>query len=73
MTRKRFWKIKKALLIHLVNTTSTMSEAEKKRINKAIYKAGERTKSPLKPGESYKAMYDWLDKPYHTRVINGEA
>lgn len=73
MTRKKFWNIKKSLLIHIVNTSSTMTAEEKKRINRAIYHAGERTKSFLKPNESYKGMYEWLDKAYHMRVINGEA
>jgi len=73
MTRKKYWKIKKSLLIHLINSSDTMTVEEKKRMNKAIYHAGERTKSFLKPNESYKGMYEWLDKPYHVRIIKGEA
>lgn len=73
MSRKKYWKIKKALIIHIINSSSTMTEKEKKALNKKIYQAGERTKSNLHPGESYKGLYEWLDKAYHMRIINGEA
>ena len=72
MTRKRYSGIKKSLMIHILNTTSTMPAKEIKAINKAIYKADFRIPESLK-GHSYKGLYEELDKAYHLRVIAGEA
>ena len=73
MNRKKYSRIKKSLLIHILNTTSTIPAEQVKKINKRIYQAEFRGAADSRKGESYKGMYEWLDKAYHTRVIAGEA
>lgn len=72
MKQKKYAGILKACLINIVNTNTVMDLAQKKQMNKVIYRADYRLPSEMRR-DGYEAAYKMLHQSYHQRMIAGEV